>query len=303
MPRIAAALGVLATVVFSIGFNIHRYPVVWQSVAPGPYVSIETDQATVAQPLEAIAGAIRSAAARPIARSKGFPQPIPLPQAAGSPGPIPAPKPAVAESSKPPAPDAVVAGTAAKYAGAAEAARSPAEDKAKAPAAAKTAEATKKPKPNGKPKPIADTNKPIADTNNPVADNKKPSAAKPKGQSAKTPNAAKKSDVAAATPDESNPALETAKAEAPKPETPRAEVAAAPEPAVVESPLVPVRRDANQQAAAGVPGWNTSRSPWTQAAPDARVRRLPPVDDGQRPSGNPYAANTQRIPFYPTTGM
>ena len=33
MPRIAAAVGVLATVVFSVGYNIHQYPVVWEMVA------------------------------------------------------------------------------------------------------------------------------------------------------------------------------------------------------------------------------------------------------------------------------
>lgn len=36
MPRIAAALGVFATLAFCVGFNIARYPVVWTMVAAPP---------------------------------------------------------------------------------------------------------------------------------------------------------------------------------------------------------------------------------------------------------------------------
>lgn len=36
MPRIAAALAVLVAVTFSIGFNISRYPAVWEMLGPAP---------------------------------------------------------------------------------------------------------------------------------------------------------------------------------------------------------------------------------------------------------------------------
>jgi hypothetical protein len=35
MPRIAAALGLVATVAFCIGFNVKRYPLVWEMTMPG----------------------------------------------------------------------------------------------------------------------------------------------------------------------------------------------------------------------------------------------------------------------------
>ena len=65
MPRIAAALGVLATVAFCIGFNLQRYPVVWQSLATAPNPLVEAMQsATVSPPRGAIASAIRPTTGR-----------------------------------------------------------------------------------------------------------------------------------------------------------------------------------------------------------------------------------------------
>ena len=62
MPRIAAALTVLATTAFSIGFNIVRYPVVWDQLAAIERLSQSTE---LAEPAATASGSWAEADSEP----------------------------------------------------------------------------------------------------------------------------------------------------------------------------------------------------------------------------------------------
>lgn len=312
MPRIAAALGVLTTVAFCIGFNIQRYPVVWQSLAaaPSPLVG-STPSTTVAEPFAAVTSAIRPATNKTAAEAKGLPQPIPLPQVAGLPRPIPSPDPARSSTPDELAPEYEMAtAPAEKYAGPVEglkpsvaekpkpqpAARKPAEAKKPhlADAGKAKAGATPKAKTPDKAKPLAaDKHKAPPDKAKLQAQKAKPSAVKPVTQ------------IAKAQPEK----VQAQSAEPPKPaivavtKVPAAEEQVEPVVRIVERPLVPVPRLGSESASLAQPGWNTSRSPWASPiAPDRSLRRLPPVNWKQGSLSDPFGLLQGRIPFYPTTG-
>jgi hypothetical protein len=311
MPRIAAALGILATVAFCIGFNIQRYPVVWQSLTAAPNPLAEHTPAPAAvEPQAALASAIRPAPRKTAAEAKGLPQPIPLPQVAGLPRPIPAPDPAPSSETDELAPTYEMAmGPAEKYAGSVEAPKPAKVDKpkAKSDSRAPVADAKKAKPANGGKTTTASANKtkPASKASPAVADKKHAPSDKVKQQAQKAkPTAAAKPVAQASKP-------QPEKTPAPKAE-PRATVAvdpppqeseeqAAPVARVVERPLVPVRRDvASTQPQ---PGWNTSRSPWAAPVPpDRSLRRLPAVDLSRVSRADPFGMLQGRIPFYPTTG-
>lgn len=62
MPRIAAAVGVFALIAFSIGFNLARYPVVWEMVGVVPQLSQPSQPRHPAAAAEPSAGTEPSAA-------------------------------------------------------------------------------------------------------------------------------------------------------------------------------------------------------------------------------------------------
>jgi hypothetical protein len=55
MPRIASALAVLLTLVTCIGFNIARYPVVWEMAAPEGFSQASQPEPSTAAPQSAVA--------------------------------------------------------------------------------------------------------------------------------------------------------------------------------------------------------------------------------------------------------
>lgn len=70
MPRITAALAIVATVTFCIGFNIVRYPVVWEMLADSPGVARASPAAAGASGTDTTAktgGSSVKMAAKPIA--------------------------------------------------------------------------------------------------------------------------------------------------------------------------------------------------------------------------------------------
>jgi hypothetical protein len=330
MPRIAAALGVLATVAYCIGFNIQRYPVVWQSLAAVSNPPAGTFQPTTGlQPRGAIASTIR-----PAPLPTGLPRPIPLPQVAAQPRPIPA---AIATEPFPddnPAKDYEPAPpVAAKYAGAGE----PANPVASAKSTAATAKTVTDPK---KPGAVASDKKKAnmgAAPKAAVSDKKNPSAgANPKAtasnKKAKPPEAtvkvassdkkppapAKSTKTAAASdkrpgPNQPQPISATPSETAATTSTATKNVATptgvpadhvAPITRVVERPMVPIPQGNSVTTADPRPGWNTSRSSYaTTATANRLLRRLPATDPSQASLANPFAPAPGALPFYPTTGM
>ncbi len=77
MPRIAAAAGVLTLIVFSIGFNIARYPTVWDMVDPMSHLPQPAKSAPSIAMAESSADAQPEAAVQPTASWQ--PTPVPLP--------------------------------------------------------------------------------------------------------------------------------------------------------------------------------------------------------------------------------
>ena len=56
MPRIAAAIGIFALIVFSIGFNMVRYPRVWEMVGVSPHLAQSSESAQPAAASEPAPG-------------------------------------------------------------------------------------------------------------------------------------------------------------------------------------------------------------------------------------------------------
>ena len=83
MPRIAATIGVIALIVFSVGFNISQYPIVWETSDASSHLlpSAESSQAKTAPDPDKLPPAEeptqRYAARRPVDERPRYEEPVP----------------------------------------------------------------------------------------------------------------------------------------------------------------------------------------------------------------------------------
>lgn len=279
MPRIAAALGVLAALALSIGFNTLRYPVVWNMVAPSaagaqresasPAIRKVQDAAPAAQPARPAEPAVP-------ARSASLPPASPVKSACDPHRGIcqlPAETP-----EKPNDTDA----------------KKPAETGAKAPAATK-APAAEKAKPSARPNGAGPDQKTAAAV-----------ASKPRRPPAKAEKTAQPVEPPATpekVPDQigmMDSAAQLVPVVRPR-NTPRAEPAEKPSP---PAPLPQAGEGTSGTSLAQAGEGRREHSP-APAGEEQAVVRLPPVDERDAwapPAVDPSALDGQ-MPIYPTTGV